>query len=243
VAADYHDRVRRNRKGKPIAALAATLPRLEAPQPVDAQIIEHQQAALNLVQLSGQAGAGIATLVDTLLVSFSHDPTAQSRLAHMLTHDIQDNADPAVIALMARANPQHLTDVAKLNLSDEQGLRAMLAQMEAMEAQIKELLVRRGDMVSPSTPISAEKLPDNYRRPSTPRRPFDALLASLPVDPAAPVASEAEEHKELPSPPATDQPDEKPKCDNEGDVIVAASDSPAAEIKAEDQEEDGMDLD
>jgi hypothetical protein len=42
------------------------------PQPVDARTVERQQAALNLVQLSGQGLAGVDTLVDVLLVGFSH---------------------------------------------------------------------------------------------------------------------------------------------------------------------------
>jgi hypothetical protein len=141
---------------------------------------------------------------------------------------------------MARANAQHVSEVSKLNQFDEQGLRAMLAQMDQMKVRIRDLLVDRSDITSPATPISAEKLPDNYRRHSTPGRPFDALIANLPDDPTVPVVSEGEESKELPSPPATDQPDEKPKSDIEQEVIVAAM--PADEIKSEDQE-DGMDLD
>jgi hypothetical protein len=121
----------------------------------------------------------------------------------------------------------------------------MLAQLEAMQAQVKDMLMCRGELPSPATPNTADKLPENHRRPSTPDRPFNALVATLPADTrllaAAAAVSESTESKELPSPPATDMPDEKARHDSEQDVIAVASDSPAVEIKPE-VEEDGMDI-
>jgi hypothetical protein len=134
---------------------------------------------------------------------------------------------------MARANPQHLGDVAKLNQTDEQGLRGMLAQLEAMQAQVKELLMCRGELPSPATPT----LPENHSRPG---HAFDALVANLPGDDRLEVAAaQAAEAKELPSPPATDLPDDKAQLDGTQDTIAVATSSPA-EIKPE--EEDGMDI-
>lgn len=200
--------------------------------------VERQQAALNLIQLSGQGTAGIDTLVDTLLVSTSHQlwPPGFSLLTH-----IQTNADPSVISLMARANLQHLGDAAKLNQTDEQGLRGMLAQLEAMQAQVKELLMCRGELPSPATPNTANDLPENPSRAVTGRNAFDALVANLPGDDRLDVtAARAAESKELPSPPATDLPDEKAQLDGAQDTIAVATSSPA-DIKGE-VEEDDMDM-
>jgi len=134
---------------------------------------------------------------------------------------------------MARANPQHLEDVAKLNGSDQQGLRAMLAQLEATQAHIKELLMQRGEV---ATPVSAERVRDSSQRPSTPRRSFDALMTKLPSDPTATFDLPKEL---LPSPPATDnQPEDKSKADVEHDTVIAASASPTVEVKPEAQDDD-----
>lgn len=132
---------------------------------------------------------------------------------------------------MARANTQHLGDIANLNKFDEQSLRAMLAQMQVMQAQIKDMLMHGADIPSPATPLSAARVPDDYRGQSAPRQPpFAALIAKLDDDDLMPgAASDSAEVKELPSPPATEnQPDERAQ-----DVIAVATDSPAADIKTE----------
>lgn len=151
-----------------------------------------------------------------------------------------------MISLIARANPKHIDDVAKLNQSDEQGLRAVLAQLEVMQSQVKELLMYRGELPSPPRPKTADKVPEDHRRASTPARPFDALIANLPADDgllaAAAAASESIKPKELPSPPATDLPDDKTRHDSEHDVIAITSDSPTIEVKPE-VEDDGMNID
>lgn len=224
IKADFIYKVRKNRKGKPIPPLAAAHARAATLQVVDVLTVEKQQAALNLVQLSGQGTAGLDTLIDTLLA----------------------NADPSMISLIARANPKHIDDVAKLNQSDEQGLRAVLAQLEVMQSQVKELLMYRGELPSPPRPKTTDEISEGHRRASTPARPFDALIANLPADDglldAAAAASESSKPKELPSPPATDLPDEKARHDSEHDVIAVASDSPTVEVKPE-VEDDSMNID
>lgn len=142
---------------------------------------------------------------------------------------------------MARANPQHLGDVSKLNHTDQQGLRGMLAQLEAVQAHVKELLMCAGELPSPATPNTANDLSENPSRPTSARNTFDALIANLPGDDRLEVAAaHAAESKELPSPPATDLPDEKAQLDGAQDTIAVATSSPA-DIKGE-AEEDAMDM-
>jgi len=149
----------------------------------------------------------------------------------------QANADPSVISLMARANPQHIKDVARLNNTDAAGLRGMLAHLEAMQAQVKELLMYRGEI--PSSPATPPAVPeDRSSRPSTGGRAFDALVGELPGDDrleaAAAAATGVAESKELPSPPATDLPDEKAQHGDEAqDTIAVATSSPPAEVNGD----------
>lgn len=66
-------KVRKNRKGKCIAAISATSQR------VNVGALEELQAARNLALLSGQNGGDIETLVDTLIVSPSPFPSRPIR--------------------------------------------------------------------------------------------------------------------------------------------------------------------
>jgi hypothetical protein len=86
--------------------------------PIDKATLDHQQAAYNLAQLSGQGAAPIDNLIDVLL----------------------SEADPDVISLMARARSENLTANQALDHMDEQGLRAMFAQIEQMKSRIQQLL-------------------------------------------------------------------------------------------------------
>jgi hypothetical protein len=149
-----------------------------------------------------------------------------------VTDAFQANADPSVISLMARPNSQHLRNAALLNQIDEQGLRGMLAHLGAMQAQVKEMLMCRGDLPSPATPT----VPEKRSRLSTAGHAFDALMADIPGDDRLEVtAANAGESKELPSPPATDLPDEKPQHDDTVHDTIAVATSSPAEIQEEDK--------
>lgn len=131
---------RENRKGKPIPPLNHASTPVEsapAPLPFEQRPLAEQQAALNLSQLSGHGPAGIATLVDAMIVS------RRSRVPRpkcVLTALAQSQADPTVIDLMARANPSHLDSAAALTNMDQQSLRAILARAEVLTQRIRELL-------------------------------------------------------------------------------------------------------
>jgi hypothetical protein len=86
--------------------------------PIDKATLDHQQAAYNLAQLSGQGTAPLDNLVDVLLAE----------------------AEPDVISLMARARSENLTAKQSLDHMDEQGLRAIFAQIEQMKSRIEQLL-------------------------------------------------------------------------------------------------------
>lgn len=155
---------RRNRKGKLIQPLAARA------QPLAARTLEEQQAARNLAQLSGQDGAGLQLLVDTLIAQ----------------------ASPEIISLMARANPEHFDATGKLTTMDKQSLRAILAQLETTGSLIKNFLDHTDDAVA-----------------AIPQR--GATIHSHTTAEAQPTTTSSEDSAtELPSPPATDQPDERP---------------------------------
>ncbi|KAB5570511.1 hypothetical protein GE09DRAFT_1217944 [Coniochaeta sp. 2T2.1] len=205
---DFAYKVRKNRKGKPIAPLAAAVPPPTPQVVVDPLSLDKLQAAQNLAQLSGQGNAGVSTLVDTLLA----------------------NAPPSVISLMARGNASHLQGASKLNQADTQSLRAMLAMFETMTKSARDLLARGGELPSPATPAgdSQHRLERSTRGSSS--RSSLRIATSSPADPTvfpgSKSASTAQlKAKELPSPPATDLPDK------EGDTIVAVD----TEIKDEDE--------
>ncbi|KAL2017019.1 hypothetical protein VTK56DRAFT_2663 [Thermocarpiscus australiensis] len=144
IKLDFLSRARENRKGKPIPPLnsgapAVTAPVAEAPapRPMEQRSLEEQQAALNLAQLSGDGSAGIATLIDAMI----------------------SQADPAVVDLMARANPNHLDNTGqRLTQMDQQSLRAMLVRAEAMTQQIRQLLATSA-APAPRSPPQADEPP------------------------------------------------------------------------------------
>jgi hypothetical protein len=115
----------------------------------------------------------------------------------------QAEASPAVISLMARGNPQHIETGTNLNKMDEQSLRAMQIQLEKVTNMIKERLGQTAHDASPASPIStqADQLPVTTNTNN----------ANSHVPDVAPTTTTSGEDsgKELPSPPATDQPDDK----------------------------------
>ncbi|KAK5663938.1 hypothetical protein OQA88_150 [Cercophora sp. LCS_1] len=119
IKLDFVSRMRQNRKGKPIPPAAAT-PAAEsrAPPMLDKRELDKQQAAYNLVQLSGQGTSGVDALVDALIAE----------------------ANPAVIDLMARSNADRIAENQGWGGMEEQSLRAMLAQVDRMGDRIRHLL-------------------------------------------------------------------------------------------------------
>ncbi|KAK4176078.1 hypothetical protein QBC36DRAFT_330024 [Triangularia setosa] len=153
IRADFLSRARFNRKGKPIPPLNATT---AAPTiPLKQRTLEEQQAVRNLAQLSGQGTASITTLIDTLI----------------------SQADPCVVNLMSRGNADHFQSAEQLTQMDQQSLRAMLAQAEAMSQQIRQLLSSGGNGTAPAVP---------------------SLTTSMSID------GDSEADKVAPSPAATD---------------------------------------
>jgi hypothetical protein len=144
---------RENRKGKPIPPLnhanAATVS-APAPLPLEQRTLEEQQAVLNLAQLSGDGSAGITTLIDAMIVSSVHD---QLCLRWMLIAQ-KSQADPVLVDMMARANPNHLVNPAALNTMDQQSLRAILASAEAVSRRVRELLAGPTPTPEQSPPLA-----------------------------------------------------------------------------------------
>lgn len=131
IKLDFISRMRQNRKGKSIPPATAA-PILTEPcktRALDKLELDKQQAARNLVQLSGQGTSGVDLLVDTLITE----------------------ANPAVINLMARSNVDRVTDGQKLAGMDEQSLRAMLAQFDRMGDRIRQLLDSSAPVAQAST--------------------------------------------------------------------------------------------
>ncbi|KAK3997278.1 hypothetical protein QBC44DRAFT_230120 [Cladorrhinum sp. PSN332] len=121
IKLDFLSRARANRKGKPIPPLNANTPATASVKPLPApqeRTLEEQMAARNLTQLSSAGSRNISTLIDTMIAQ----------------------AEPSVIDLMARANASHFGNVDQLSNMDKQSLRAMLAQVKTMGAQICQLL-------------------------------------------------------------------------------------------------------
>ncbi|KAK4115113.1 hypothetical protein N656DRAFT_766385 [Canariomyces notabilis] len=135
IKLDFLSRSRENRKGKPIPPLnhanAATVS-APAPLPLEQRTLEEQQAVLNLAQLSGDGSAGITTLIDAMI----------------------SQADPVLVDMMARANPNHLVNPAALNTMDQQSLRAILASAEAVSRRVRELLAGPTPTPEQSPPLA-----------------------------------------------------------------------------------------
>jgi hypothetical protein len=92
---------------------------------------------------------------------------------------------------MARANPEHFDAAGKLTTMDKQSLRAFLAQLETTGSLIKNFLDKPDS--------AAAAIPQ-----------IDTSIHSRTATVAHTTTSSDESAKELPSPPATDQPDERP---------------------------------
>lgn len=130
-------------------------------QHLDVDHLERLQAAHNLAQLSNHDMAGVNTLIDALI----------------------SEATPATIALMARANPEHIGgDVSMLDKMDDQALIAIQIQARKLDELIQQRLKRASD----PTPTATTTSNDNTTTTS----------------------SSEDSGKELPSPPATEQPDD-----------------------------------
>lgn len=140
IKLDFLARARTNRKGKsippllhpgPLAAPNAAPVALVSPSPpLNIASLEHQQAARNLVLLSGRETSGVDNLVNALLLE----------------------ASPSIISVMAQGDPARLAGDEPLRTMDQQSLRAMLAQLEQTSLQIRQLL-------NPSTPDNPTPLP------------------------------------------------------------------------------------
>ncbi|RNJ52828.1 hypothetical protein D7B24_002845 [Verticillium nonalfalfae] len=131
---------------KPVAPAAPDDEQLEAApesRPMIGQVsITEHQAALNLAQLRESNSDGISQLTTALL----------------------DNADPAVLSLIARGDATNLAS-GNLGQRDQQSLQAMLAECKAMEARIHAALAgqsptaRDGDALSAKTESAEVDLP------------------------------------------------------------------------------------
>lgn len=163
--------------------------------------LEEQQAALNLMQLGGNGDAGVATLVDALIVSSRRPSPSQTG-----TDFSKSQADPSVVDIMARANPAHLENTAQLNQMDQQSLRAMLARAEAMTDHIRHLLASAAPVqpllqaVASSTTVEAPAAVPRLAKSQSPDSDsqnagnIDVSAGSLENDatksPASPAASD-----------------------------------------------------
>lgn len=117
---------------------------------------------------------------------------------------------------MARANPQHIETGTNLNKMDEQSLRAMQIQLEKVTNLIKQRLGQTAD---------DDQLPTTTNGNNT---------NSHAPDVVPPTTTSGEDSgKELPSPPATDQPDDK----------LVKTESTAGITHLTPGAENGMDLD
>ncbi|KAG7127628.1 hypothetical protein HYQ46_010409 [Verticillium longisporum] len=95
-------------------------------------ITEHQ-AALNLAQLRESNSDGISQLTTALL----------------------DNADPAILSLIARGDATNLAS-GNLGQRDQQSLQAMLAECKAMEARIHAALAGHSSMAGEGDALSTK---------------------------------------------------------------------------------------
>ncbi|KAL2171072.1 hypothetical protein VTG60DRAFT_3920 [Thermothelomyces hinnuleus] len=114
IKLDFLSRVHRERAGQEKATPPPAIP---PPLPLEQRSLEEQQAALNLTQLSSTRDDNMTALINAMI----------------------SQADPAVIDLMARAEPTHLEST-QLNQMDQQSLRAILARAEAISDHIRKLL-------------------------------------------------------------------------------------------------------
>ncbi|KAK3322168.1 hypothetical protein B0H66DRAFT_192771 [Apodospora peruviana] len=201
IKSDFLSHARVNRKGKPIPPLSDTI----VQPPLDMRSLEEQQAAYNLAQLSGSGNSTVASLVDALLAE----------------------ADPTIIALMARGNKKHL-ESGKLNGMDQQSLRAMLSQMEEMSGRIRRMLAPATPerLTSPQAAISITDSGSTARDlgarvPSlTNSQTTDAESENPQQPPVAPqhlqTKSNGKKDLDLPSPAAT----ELPTINGDGDDLL-----------------------
>lgn len=150
--------------------------------------LEHQQAAYNLAQLSGQGTSAIDTLVDTLIAE----------------------AHPEVVSMIARVDSSHVSSNDALNSMDKQGLRAILAQMEQMRDHVRNLLGEKTPEGSSPQPVSSSAQDQAARVPSlthsqTTRAESENPAIEQPT-PRSPrlVAAGSPKSKNLPSPAATE---------------------------------------
>lgn len=118
--------------------------------------VNEMQASLNLLGLKQSRSENIDQLTAALLVSTSAEPyrtDLHSRLPILIIHvtnSVQYTADDNVLALMAKANADNIAS-GHLVQEDKMGLRAMLAQMNAMGDRIRHLL---GDEAPPPTSVA-----------------------------------------------------------------------------------------
>jgi len=159
--------------------------------PIDKATLDHQQAAYNLAQLSGKGTAPLDNLVDVLLAE----------------------AEPAVVSLMARANSENLTTSEALSHMDQQGLRAMLAQLEQTKDRIRELLnsgtpeqssPHHATFSSGATQEQTVRVPSLTHSQATEAESENPVMSQQAARGFGPDSVDASKEKDLPSPAATD---------------------------------------
>lgn len=154
-------RVRRRKPAAPAAPVDEPREAVPESRPTIGQVsITEHQAALNLAQLRESNSDGISLLTTALLVGFETDHPPMS---YSLT-TVQDNADPAILSLIARGDATNLAS-GNLGQRDQQSLQAMLAECKAMEARIHAALAGHsamageGDALSTKTESAEADLP------------------------------------------------------------------------------------
>ncbi|KAJ9152154.1 Transcriptional regulatory protein RCO1 [Pleurostoma richardsiae] len=133
IIADFKEKCRKER---PKTVPAPQLAQVHVPR--NNEDWERQQAALNMVRFSQPDQSGVAELITALV----------------------DNADPAMVSMIARGDAQHFDD-GPLSLTDEHSLMAMSQQLEAIQAQIKarlESLRCRSLETSPVPPAASPEM-------------------------------------------------------------------------------------
>lgn len=101
--------------------------------------VDEMQVALSLNGMKLSKSENIDHLISALVVSCEHSPKSRPSRRE-LTDTLQQNADPGVLTLMAQHNAANKVGAGKLTDCDRIGLRALLAQMDAMSARIRDAL-------------------------------------------------------------------------------------------------------
>lgn len=109
-----------------------------ATQPTAERSVEELQAALILTGLKQTPIDGVEQLTSALLVS-PRNRSARRPWTNPLTQAPQTSADQSIISLIAQGNADSIARK-RLAETDRQSLRALLAQMDAVSANIRSIL-------------------------------------------------------------------------------------------------------